>query len=153
MSGLATSTTKSKPAALRAYASLRFLGDRLAPERISAILGAEPPTAYRIGEVFKQSRGHEVRGRTGLWLLSTRGRIDSTDLEVHFAYLLGVLFPGGAKKVAESVRALMAEDGLEADVGCFWYGEHGAKLPAIPDVIHAAFAEIGAVVEPDFQTD
>jgi hypothetical protein len=153
MSGLATSTTKSKPVALRAYASLRFLGDRLEPERISAILGAEPTTAYRIGEIFKRSRGHEVRGRTGLWLLSTRGHIDSTDLEVHFAYLLGVLFPGGAKKVAQSLRALMAEDGLTADVGCFWYGEHGAKPPVIPKAIRAAFAEIDAVIQPDFDTD
>src|ERR1700676_3755623 len=125
MSGLAT----------RAYASLRFIGDRLQPERISAILGAEPTTAYRRGEVFKKSRGHEVRGRTGLWLLSTRGHIDSTDLEVHLAYLLGVLFPGGDKTVAKSLRALMAEERLEADVGCFWCCEQGAKPPEIPEAI------------------
>ena len=153
MSGLATSTTKSKPATLRAYASIRFLGDRLQPERISAILGAEPTMAYRKGEIFKRSRGHEVRGRTGLWLLSSRRQSNSIELKAHFAYLLDVLFPGGDRKIVEPLRALMREEGLEADIGCFWYGERGAEPPVISEEIRAAFAEIGATIETDFATD
>jgi hypothetical protein len=41
--------------------------------------------------IFKRSRGHEVRGRTGMWLLSSEPKVQSTDLSDHFAYLSKVL--------------------------------------------------------------
>jgi hypothetical protein len=72
---------------------------------------------------------------------------------VHFTYLLGVLFPAGDKRLLEPLRALMRGDDLAADVGCFWYGEHGAEPPLISEKIRAAFAEIGATIETDFDTD
>jgi hypothetical protein len=154
MSSSATSTTKSKAKTLTTYASLRIMGDGLEPARVSAVLSAEPTLAYRKGEIFKRTRtGHEVRGRSGMWLLSTRRRFDSLDLNDHFKALLGVLFPAGSTRVIEPLRALMREDGLYADVTCFWYGEHGATPPEIPEEIRAAFAQIGATIEIDFDTD
>ena len=74
MSTPATYTTKSDPRTLTTYASLRFIGDRLEPSRLTELLREQPTTAYRKGEVYKRSRGCEVQGRTGLWLLSTKGR-------------------------------------------------------------------------------
>jgi hypothetical protein len=153
MNGSVTSSTKSEPGTLKTCVSLRFAGDKLEPNRISELLGVEPTTAYRKGEIYRRSRGHEVRGRTGLWLLSTRRRIESTELEVHFTYLLTVLFPAGDMRVVEPLRALMREEELEADIGCFWHGEHGAEPPVIPEEIRAAFARIGATIETDFDTD
>ena len=47
----------------------------------------------------------------------------------------------------------MRQFDLEADVDCFWYGDHGATPPVIPDDIRAAFAQIGATIETDFDTD
>jgi hypothetical protein len=138
---------------LSAYASLRFLGDRLQPERITKMLGAAPTLAYRKDEVFKRSRGQEVRGRTGLWLLSTRRQLDSTDLSVHLRKLIDVLFPAGETKLIGPLCNLMREDGLKADVSCFWYGERGAKPPLIADEVRAAFAQIGATIETDFDSD
>lgn len=153
-----TSTTKSKPATCRTYASLRFMGDRLDPDRITAALHATPTLAYRKGEIWKRPDGkrpggREYRGRSGLWLLSTRRQFESIELEDHFRELLKVLFPAGSIRLIEPLRVLMEKDGLRADVTCFWYGEHGAAPPVISDETRAAFAQIGAAIETDFQTD
>lgn len=154
MNSSAISTTKSKPAALTTYATLRIMGDRLEPGRVSAVLGTEPTLAYRKGEIYKRTRtGHEVRGRSGMWLLSTRKRFDSLTLQDHFEELLEVLYPDGNSRLVAPLRTLMRELELESDVTCFWYGEHGATPPEIPEEIRAAFAQIGATIETDFQTD
>jgi hypothetical protein len=136
-----------------AYASLRFMGDRLEPEQLTALLGTEPTLAYRKGEIYKRSRGHEIKGRSGLWLLTTRRRFDSLRLQDHFEELLNVLFPEGDDRLIEPLRALMKRDDLESNVTCFWYGEHGATAPEIAEETRTAFAEIGATIETDFQTD
>jgi hypothetical protein len=153
MPGSATSTTRSKPGTLLTYASLRFTGDALEPNWISDLLGTEPKTAYRKGEVYKVSRGHEVRGRTGLWRLSSKGAVDSADLNEHLAYLLAILFPANSEELVDRLRALMHDKGIEADVSCFWYGEHGAQPPVVPEDFRASFARLPATIETDFDTD
>jgi hypothetical protein len=153
MSGSATSTTKSKTGAVIASASLIFAGDRLDPDRITALLGVQPTTAYRKGEVYRRSRGHEARGRTGLWLLSSKTHVSSAELSDHLVYLAGVLNPADGKDLIGPIRAVMHEAGLEAEVSCFWHGEHGAEPPVIPEEILAVFARIGATIETDFDTD
>ena len=47
----------------------------------------------------------------------------------------------------------MQREDLRAGVTRFWYGEHGATLPDISEETRAAFAQIGATIETDFQTD
>jgi len=135
------------------YAGLRFSGDRLAPESLTRILGTEPRTAYRKGDVFKIVRGHEVRGRTGLWLLSSEGRVDSLDLNDHLDYLLGLVFPDGRTDKLPKLQKLMRNFQIEADVPCFWHGEHGAEPPVVRDDIRSQFARIPAAIEEDFDTD
>jgi len=153
MSRLATSKTKSGPKALDVFASLRFFGDRLEPRRISEILNTIPTLAYRKGEVFKKSRGTEIRGRTGLWLASSEGRVSSMDMNEHFDYLLTLVFPGNSEEELANLHALMREEGIKADVTCFWYGEHGARPPVVREDFRAAFARLPAAVETDFDTD
>ena len=153
MRSSAISTTKAKARTLTTNAGINFAGDRLEPGRITALLGVQPTVAYRKGEVFNRVRGHAVCGRTGLWRLTTRRQLDSAELDEHLASLLEVLFPGGSTKFVEPLRALIREYDLEADVDCFWYGEHGATPPEIPEETGAAFAKIGATIETDFQTD
>ena len=135
------------------YASLRFMGDGLEPNWISDLLGAQPKTAYRKGEVYKHVRGHDVRGRTGLWLLSSKGALESPDLNAHLAYLLAILFPANAEELVHRLRALMRDKGIEADVSCFWHGEHGAQPPVVREDLRAAFARLPATIETDFDTD
>jgi hypothetical protein len=153
MRSSAISTTKSEAGTLVTNAGLNFAGDRLEPGEITRLLGVEPTIAYRKGEIYQRSRGHEIRGRTGLWRLTTRRQLESAELAGHLAYLLAILFPGGSGKFIEPLRALLREFDLEADVDCFWYGEHGAKPPVISDEARAAFAKIGATIETDFDTD
>jgi len=126
------------------------MGDRLEPGRVSEILSAVPTTAYRKGEVYKRAAGREALGRTGLWLLSSRGRVASSDLGDHLRYLLRVLFPDGSDEPVEGLRELLRDESAEADVGCFWYGEPGARPPTIPRDVSAALARLPARIETDF---
>ncbi len=135
------------------YASLRFTGDALEPNWISDLLGAQRKTAYRKGEVYRRSRGYEVRGRTGLWLLSSKGAVDSPDLNEHLAYLLTILFPANGEETVQRLRILMRDKNIEADVSCFWYGEHGAQPPVVREDFRAAFASLPATIETDFDTE
>lgn len=153
MSRLATSKTKSEAGTLETFASLRFFGDRLEPHRITKILDTVPTVAYRKGEVFKKSKGQEIRGRTGLWLVSSEGNVNSRDLNEHLDYLLAILRAGDAERKLDDLHALMHAFGIAADVSCFWYGEHGARPPAIRDDIRARLASIPAKIESDFDTD
>jgi hypothetical protein len=153
MPGSATSTMKHKPGTLKAFASLRFRGDNLDPEKLSDLLATAPTTAYRKGDVYKRSGGQEARGRTGLWLLSSDGRVAGADLESHLRYLLHVLLPSGSDDRLERLHQLMREEQLDADVSCFWYGEAGARPPKIADEVRRALARVPARLETDFDTD
>ena len=152
--GSATFSKKTENGTLVAHASLRFSGDKLEPERLTEILCCTPRTAYRKGEVYKRFRGHEARGRTGLWLVSSEDQVDSLDLNDHLEYLLAIIFPnsGGEDRLAPLHR-LMQEQELEADIPCFWHGKPGAAKPTIRADILKRFARLPAEIEPDFDTD
>ena len=75
------------------------------------------------------------------------------ELNDHLAYLKAVIFPPGGNDLITALQTLMRKEGLTADVSCFWYGEHGASPPMIPEEIRAAFASIDATIETDFDTD
>lgn len=49
------------------YVSLRFFGDTLEPQEITAILGIEPSRAYRKGDPWSADENRRYR-RTGAWL-------------------------------------------------------------------------------------
>jgi Domain of unknown function (DUF4279) len=148
MAGLETSTMKSK--ASKTFASLRFRGDRLEPSRVSEILHVAPTTAYRKGEIYKQSRGHAVRGRTGVWVLSSRGHVESPDLSDHLRYLLTLLYPSQSSERVDHLRQMLRDGHIEADVNCFWFGKSGSFSPKISGDIVAAFDRLPARIEKDF---
>lgn len=145
--------TNSEAGTLRSFASLRFKGDCLEPERLTEILGVAPTIAYRKGEVFKRGRGHEVQGRTGVWLLSSDGRVHEPDLDRHLEYLLAVVFPDNSETKIEKLHDLMRDQQITADVSCFWYGASRAQAPAIPEEMRNAFSRLPARIEMDFNTD
>lgn len=145
--------TKSELGRSRTFASLRFAGDGLDPDRMTEVLRTAPTLAYRKGEVFKRSRGHQVRGRTNLWLLSSKGRVQSLELSDHLKFLLGILFPGASDEVAERLRGMLRDGRIKADVSCFWAGLPGMMPPAVPEQVRAALASLPAEIETDFVTD
>jgi hypothetical protein len=149
-----TSTkTVDRTETLSTFATLRISGDRLDPARVTAILGVPPTLSYRKGEAYRGSRGPAARGRTGVWYISTRGDVDSSELTDHLRYLVAMLSPTVGSDHLTALRQLLEQDGLEADVSCFWHGREGAQEPVIPRFAVDTFARLGASLETDFDTD
>jgi Domain of unknown function (DUF4279) len=154
---LATSTTRSrKIAPQKVFATLRFSGDRLDPERISDILRVRPTKSYRKGERhLAGSRAGHLVARTGIWLLATDDYVASADLNQHLGYLASLISrgPGPDEDRLAPLRELMARDGITAHLSCFWHGERGEQPPSIPPEATAKLRGLPADIEMDFDTD
>jgi Domain of unknown function (DUF4279) len=136
-----------------AFATLRFTGDRLDPDRITAILGVHPTKAYRKGESYLAGpRAGYVTGRTGVWALATDGPVDSPELDQHLDYLLDLVFrrPDREERLKQ-LREAMSRDGVKADVSCFWRGGPGASPPAVSKDAICMLQQLPAEIETDFE--
>jgi hypothetical protein len=73
-SRLETSMTKTEVGAdSKAFVTLRFAGDDLDPDEISAVLPVKPTRAHCKGEeFFAGPRAGNLHGRTGMWFIATR---------------------------------------------------------------------------------
>ena len=72
-------------------ATLRFFGDDLVPEEVSALLGSPPTRSYRKGqELIGLSTGKVRTAKTGSWRLEAARR-EPEDLEAQVFELLGQL--------------------------------------------------------------
>jgi hypothetical protein len=148
---LATSTTKSKAAPARVFATLRLAGDRLEPARISAILGVQPTKSWRRGEHYVAgSRAGTLVGRTGTWFLTTEGHVDGP-LEAHLDYLANLLIRDSQRLAM--LQALMATDQLQANISCFWHGYASEHPPTLPRKLRQLFRSLPATIETDFDAD
>jgi len=133
------------------YATLRFAGDGLDPNNISAILPVAPKRAHRKGEIFHAgARAGNLTGRTGIWYFDTRD-LSSRDLTDHLRGIVGLLYPEpGKSDRVNRLREVMKREHLTARVSCFWYGKPGAQPPVLPGDIRAALASLPAEIETDF---
>jgi len=136
-----------------AFATLRFTGDRLEPDRITAILGVEPTKAYRKGEAYLAGpRAGYVTGRTGVWVLATDNVVDSADLDRHLEHLVDLIFRGPDRKQRlKQLHEVMSRDGLKADVSCFWRGGPGTQPPALSKDAIRKLPQLPAEIETDFE--
>lgn len=143
---MATSTTRSDHSdAIKAFATLRFAGDRLDPDQISQILHIQPTKITKKGE----------RGRlSNIWYLSTDKLIPGNELMDHIGFLLYLLFPapGDINRVS-LLRDLLKRRNLESHVTCFWHGKSGARKPVVPEVVRKLFELISADVQTDFASE
>jgi len=153
-SQLGTSTIASGvDGTVKTYAILSFAGEQLDPCEISSILSVAPTRAYRKGEeYFAGPRTGMVKGRTGIWLLSTDELVDSPDLDQHISYLVKLIFEDDRDRPAR-LQQLIVDRGLKAHVSCFWHGKAGAPAPKIPAFVINAFEHLPAAIETDFDTD
>lgn len=151
----ATSSTKAESLEPgKVFASLGFVGDRLQPRHVTAILGISPTKSWRKGEPFRPGpRSPEIVARTGTWWLSTEGLVAGPDLDAHLAFLVALILPEGDADRIERLRETMRAENTVARVGCFWHGDAGARPPAIPRFAVAAFMRLPAEIETDFDTD
>ena len=111
-----TSTTKTEANADgKAFVTLRFAGDDLDPDEISAILPVKSTRAHRKGEAFFAGpRAGNLRGRTGMWFLATDKLVPSDDLQDHLAFVQQLLLsptPGDTSRIAK-LRAVLEPHAL-----------------------------------------
>jgi hypothetical protein len=143
------------PPRTTAFATLRFSGDRLDPDRITAILGVQPTKAYRRGERYLAGpRAGYVTGRTGVWVLASDGAIDSAELDPHLEYLVAPIFAGPDREERlKQLHDLMSSDGVKADVSCFWRGRPDTRPPSVPAKVISRLNQLPAEIETDFEVD
>jgi Domain of unknown function (DUF4279) len=149
-------TRSSKAARPKAFATLRFSGDRLDPDQISAILRVPPTKAWRKGErYFAGSRTGHLVGRTGTWFLATDDFVTSPDLDQHLEFLTNLLlcFPGDEGERLVQLRETMMRDDVRADVSCFWHGETGEQPPTVSAERIEKLRALPAEIETDFDSD
>ena len=129
----ATSVTNSE-STIRTFATLRFAGDALDPEEMSRVLEESPTRAYRKGQSYRPGpRSPEVNGKTGVWFLRTKRRIQSKDVVDHLNALERIIAPfGDQDNRLNEIRDIMQRKNLQAHVTFFWRGRAGAKHPSIP---------------------
>jgi hypothetical protein len=152
---------RSEP--IKTYATLRFAGDRLNPNQITDFLKITPTQAYAKGEMYSAGRrSGMLKGRTGIWLLSTDKTIASNSLTDHLDYLIAVLQIRREAPASEGTRLaynlirlkkFMIDHELTASVSCFWYGSAGSREPSIPKHFIETLGLINAEIETDFDAD
>jgi hypothetical protein len=131
----------------RTFATFRVAGDNLVPDEVTRLLGIEPTLAYKKGEHYKRGpRSPDLKGRTGIWFLTTEYFVESNDLNKHLNWLLDII---ANKDLAEFVR----KNSLHAVLTCFWHGPLGASAPRIPKTVSDPLRNMHFELETDFDTD
>jgi hypothetical protein len=137
----------------KAFVTLRFAGDDLDPDEISAILPVAPTRAHRKGEgFFVGPHVGLLRGRTGIWFLTTDKLVPSDNLDDHFAFLQKLLYPktGDHSRIAK-LREILVRTHCRAHITCFWRGDTGDEAaPKIPATFKSAIEPFAADIEADF---
>ena len=152
-SRLETSMTKTELNANgKAFVTLRFAGDDLDPDEISAVLPVKPTRAHRKGkEFFAGPRAGNLHGRTGIWFLVTDKLVPSDNLQDHLAFVQKLLSPtpGDTSRISK-LRAVLNRTHSLAHVTCFWHGDPGETAPQIPGRFKSAIEPLAADIETDF---
>jgi hypothetical protein len=119
--------------------SFRLGGDRLAPEAVERATGLVADFAAAKGDVRRSSTAREIRQRTGVWLVTSEGRVESTSVERHLIYVLEKVEPA-----KEELLAVAREQGLTADFFCYCVSATGHGGPEIGADTLRRISELGA---------
>lgn len=147
---------KSELSVRTPFASFRVRGKSLDPSQITNILHVFPTVAYAKGMKYEAGeRTGTLVGRTGVWLLSTRGTVASDNLVDHLGYIIGILVPDtrNFEPLTKLHLVLAKHKDLKADVSCFWHGHFGETHPSIPKPMSDLLKLLPADIELDFDTD
>jgi hypothetical protein len=151
----ATSMTRSDEGTIKAFATLRFVGDALDPDEISRVVRQQPTRAYRKGEWYRPGpRSPELVGKTGLWYISTKRIVPSKNLADHLDTLTRLISPfADEDRRLKELREIMARSNLTAHATLFWRGIPGADKPSILSVATAPLDRLPADIEADFENE
>ena len=126
-----------------AHATFRIMGETLDPDEVTRLLGIEPSFARRKGDKFGNPK-RPVTSRTGIWALESEKSVISSDLELHLDFLLSSL---GSKA---SILRKLVQEGLEADIFCFWMSGTGRGGPMLGADTIRRIADLGVILDFDF---
>jgi Domain of unknown function (DUF4279) len=126
---ISSTAVEANPNCAETFASLRLYGDALVPEDISRVIHLEPTDSASKGMKIVVSSGKSRSAPTGRWIVQTRGKISSANLEEHIKWILDRL-----EQFSISVENL---PGVErADIFCYWRSATGQGGPEFsPEVL------------------
>ena len=126
------------------FATFRLFKDDLRPQDVSRMLGLEPSRAHKKGEPqYPKNPKSPAVFRSGGWLLTTEGRVESRDVRRHVDWLLERL---EAKR--ETILRLPL-DGYALDVFCFWCSASGQGGPQLDVMQMRRLADLGIPIRFD----
>ena len=138
----------------KAFVTLRFAGDDLDPQEISAVLPITPTRAHRKGEEFVAGQhAGKLRGRTGIWFLATDKFVHSDDLGDHLRFVHDLLYPepSDVSRIT-TLRDILERAHSRGHITCFWHGDPGETAPQIPARFKSAIEPFAVDIETDFAT-
>ena len=141
------SALDENPNCSRTYATFRVSGDALDPDEVGAVLGLTPTRAFAKGQAVPVGRKGKTtrRQRTGVWLLGSEDRTESTSLERHLIHLLDAV-----EHATPALATWRAERGLAVDFFCFWESATGHGGPELSPGTLARIAALDATLGIDF---
>lgn len=139
---------KTSSGLLEAFGSIRLMGETLVPSEIDAFMQARPTLSYRRGDSYVSKTTKDVKKRRfGLWLLSTRGMLDSHDLRDHERRIESMI------RSRTDFAAFIEAHDLNLSVSLYWHGPAEAALPQPSEGLRTTVADAGGEFETDFATD
>jgi len=88
----------------------------LNPDEVTAAIGVEPDFKARRGDERRNYGGQVVSPHEkGVWMISTKGRVNSKDVNKHFFLLLRILLPH-----QEALARLVQQVNGETDFDVLW---------------------------------
>jgi hypothetical protein len=135
------SSLDENPNCRSTHASFRLIGDRLVTAEVTRETGIAPTFASDKGTARPSTReGRQtITQRTGVWSLSSEGRLASTSLERHLIWLLDRIEPG-----RDPLRAAAEKYGATADFFCYWLSATGSGGPEVSPGTLARIAGLNA---------
>jgi hypothetical protein len=127
------------------HAGFRVVGDSVDPAKLTERLRIHPSAATVKGQPnpLLHSPGG-VPSRTGYWMLSSEGSVQSNDLEAHLTYLLDQLEPA-----RRAIAALSNSPEFRVEFHCYWMSETGHGGPVLSAEVLRRIADMGAELEFD----
>jgi hypothetical protein len=113
------------PTCARTYATLRIYSNSIDPDEITLLLGINPTSIQRCGELVQSSRKTNTAHKLNGWFLTSDGALESRDIRQHLNWLLDQL----ASKEA-AIRSLQLEN-CRMDISCYWLARDGHGGPTI----------------------
>jgi len=127
----------------RLVASITVVGESVDPDEISKLMGAPPDRSHRVGDLVSPKRSSAARRRSGLWSISTEGRLhESASLSDHIRDLLYRVTQN-----AEVWNTLAARHNTRVFVG--WFMDRGNEGASIDPDILAELGRLSLVLDFD----